>query len=51
LCELAFRLGVTEHVDTLEPTEQAVNLVKDITVGFSLEVLQFIQLIGEFREV
>jgi hypothetical protein len=51
LCKLAFRLGVTEHIDTLEPTKQAVNLVKDITVGFSLEVLQFIQLIGEFREV
>jgi hypothetical protein len=50
LCELAYRLGMSENIDTWEPTEQGVDIIEDISVEFSLEVLQFIQYIGEFTE-
>ena len=50
LRQLAYRLGITEHIDTWEPIEQGVDIVNDISVEFSLEVLQFIHFIGEFAD-
>ena len=53
LCELAYRLGMSENIDTWEPTEQGeqgVDMIEDITVGFSLDVLQFMHYVGEFTE-
>jgi hypothetical protein len=50
LIELAYRLGITEHIDTWEPIEQGADIVNDISVEFSLEVLQFIHFIGEFAD-
>ena len=50
LIELAYRLGITEHIDTWEPIEQDADIVNDISVEFSLEVLQFIHFIGEFAD-
>ena len=44
------RLGITEHIGTWEPIEQGVDIVNDISVEFSLEVLQFIHFIGEFAD-
>jgi hypothetical protein len=41
---------MSENIDTWEPTEQGVDIIEDISVEFSLEVLQFIQYIGEFTE-
>ena len=48
LHQLAYRLGITEHIDTWEPIEQGAAMIDDISVEFSLEVLQFIHFIGEF---
>jgi hypothetical protein len=48
LCELAYRLGMSENIDTWEPTEQGADIIDDISVDFSLEVLQFIHYVGEF---
>ena len=50
LCQLAYRLGIIENIDTWETTEQAADIIDDIIVGFSLEVLQFIHYIGEFAD-
>jgi hypothetical protein len=50
LIELAYRLGITEHIDTWEPIEQGATIIDDISVEFSLEVLQFIHFIGEFAD-
>ena len=50
LIELAYRLGITEHIDTREPIEQGADIVNDISVEFSLEVLHFIHFIGEFTD-
>ena len=50
LRQLAYRLGITEHIDTWEPIERGVDIVNDISVEFSLEVLQFIHFIGEFAD-
>ena len=50
LCELAYRLGMSENIDIWEPTEQGADIINDISVDFSLEVLQFIQYVGEFTE-
>jgi hypothetical protein len=50
LCELAYRLGMSENIDTWEPTEQGADIIDDISVDFSLEVLQFIHYVGEFTE-
>ena len=50
LCELAYRLGISESFDRWEPTEQGVDIIEDITVDFSLEVIQFIHYVGEFTE-
>jgi hypothetical protein len=50
LCQLAYRLGIIENIDTWETTEQAPDIIDDIIVGFSLEVLQFIHYIGEFAD-
>ena len=50
LIELAYRLGITEHIDTWKPVEQGADIVNDISVEFSLEVLQFIHFIGEFAD-
>ena len=50
LHQLAYRLGITEHIDTWEPIEQSAEIVNDISVEFSLEVLQFIHFIGEFAD-
>ena len=50
LCELAYRLGMSENIDTWEPIEHGADIIDDISVEFSLEVLQFIQYIGEFTE-
>ena|SRR5208283_1539632 len=50
LCELAYRLGMSENIDTWEPTEQGADIIEDISVEFSLEVLQFIHYVGEFTE-
>jgi hypothetical protein len=32
------------------PTEQGADIIEDISVEFSLEVLQFMQFVGEFTE-
>jgi hypothetical protein len=50
LCELAYRLGMSENIDTWEPTEQGADIIDDISVDFSLEVLQFMHYVGEFTE-
>ena len=50
LHQLAYRLGVTENIDTWESTEQGANMIEDIAVEFSLKVLQFIHFVGEFYE-
>jgi len=50
LCELAYRLGISENIDTWEPDEQGADIIEDITVDFSLEVLQFMHYVGEFTE-
>ena len=50
LYELAYRLGMSENIDTWEPTEQGADIIDDISVEFSLEVLQFMQYVGEFTE-
>ena len=50
LCELAYRLGMSENIDTWEPTEQGTDIIDDISVEFSLEVLQFIHYVGEFTD-
>jgi len=50
LHQLAYRLGITEHTDTWEPIEQGADIVNDISVEFSLEVLQFIHFVGEFAD-
>jgi hypothetical protein len=50
LCELAYRLGMSENIDTWEPTEKGADIIEDISVEFSLEVLQFIHYVGEFTE-
>jgi len=50
LHQLAYRLGITEHIDTWEPIEQGASIIDDISVEFSLEVLQFIHFIGEFAD-
>jgi hypothetical protein len=50
LCELAYRLGISETFDRWELTEQGVDLIEDITVDFSLDVIQFIHYVGEFTE-
>jgi hypothetical protein len=47
---LAYRLGISESYDTWEPTEQGVDIIEDITVDFSLDVIQFIHYVGEFTE-
>ena len=48
LHQLAYRLGITEHIDTGEPIEQGAVIIDDISVEFSLEVVQFIHFVGEF---
>ena len=50
LNQLAYRLGINENYDTWEPTENSVDMIEDISIDFSLEVLQFIHFIGEFSE-
>lgn len=50
LYQLAYRLGITENIDAWELTEQSVGIIEDITVEFSIEVLQFIHFIGEFTD-
>jgi hypothetical protein len=50
LCELVYRLGISENFDTRELTEQGAEVIEDITVDFSLEVIQFIHYVGEFAE-
>ena len=50
LHQLAYRLGITEHIDTWKPIEQGAAIIDDISVKFSLEVLQFIHFIGEFAD-
>jgi len=50
LHQLAYRLGITEHIDTWEPIELGTVIIDDISVEFSLEVLQFIHFIGEFTD-
>jgi len=50
LHQLAYRLGITEHIDIWEPIEQGATIIDDISVEFSLEVLQFIHFIGEFAD-
>ena len=50
LRQLAYRLGITEHIDTWEPIELGTVIIDDISVEFSLEVLQFIHFIGEFTD-
>jgi hypothetical protein len=50
LHQVAYRLGITEHIDTWEPIELGADLVSDISVEFSLEVLQFSHFIGEFAD-
>jgi hypothetical protein len=49
-CELAYRLGMSENIDAWEPTEQGADIIEDISVEFSLEVLQFMHYVGEFTE-
>jgi hypothetical protein len=41
---------MNENIDTWEPTEQGAAIIDDISVEFSLEVLQFMQYVGEFTE-
>ena len=48
LHQLAYRLGITEYIDTWEPIEQGAVIIDDISVEFSLEVVQFIHFVGEF---
>ena len=50
LCQMAYRLGIIENIDPWETTKQAADIIDDIIVGFSLEVLQFIHYIGEFAD-
>ena len=50
LNQLAYRLGINENYDTWEPTENSVDMIEDISIDFSLEVLQFIHYVGEFSE-
>jgi hypothetical protein len=41
---------MSENIDTWEPTEQGADIIDDISVDFSLEVLQFMHYVGEFTE-
>jgi len=50
LNQLAFRLGINENYNTWEPTENGVDMLEDISIDFSLEVLQFMHYVGEFSE-
>jgi hypothetical protein len=47
---LAYRLGINESYNAWEPTENVEDMIADISIDFSLEVLQFIHYIGEFSE-
>jgi hypothetical protein len=50
LNQLAYRLGINESYNTWEPTENGEDMIADISIDFSLEVLQFMHFIGEFSE-
>ena len=50
LNQLAYRLGINESYNTWEPTENGEDMIADISIDFSLEVLQFVHYIGEFSE-
>ena len=50
LNQLAYRLGINDNYNTWEPTENGVDMVEDISIDFSLEVLQFMHYVGEFSE-
>jgi hypothetical protein len=48
LNQLAYRLGINESYNTWEPTENGEDMIADISMDFSLEVLQFMHFIGKF---
>jgi hypothetical protein len=50
LNQLAYCLGINENYNAWEPTENGVDMIEDISIDFSLVVLQFIHYVGEFSQ-